>query len=39
VLLAHIEDLIRMKRASGCTKDLAAIPYLQALKDELDGGR
>jgi hypothetical protein len=37
VLVASIEDLIRMKRASGRTKDLLAVEELGALRDELDG--
>ena len=37
VLVAAIDDLIRMKRASGRTKDLLAVEELGALRDELDG--
>ena len=37
VLVATVEDLIRMKRASGRTKDLLAVEELGALRDELDG--
>lgn len=37
VLVATIDDLIRMKRASGRTKDLLAVEELGALRDELDG--
>jgi hypothetical protein len=36
VLVASIEDLIRMKRAAGRPKDLLAIEELGALRDELD---
>jgi hypothetical protein len=36
VLVASIDDLIRMKRASGRTKDLLAVEELGALRDELD---
>jgi hypothetical protein len=36
VLVATVEDLIRMKRASGRTKDLLAIEELGVLRDELD---
>jgi hypothetical protein len=39
VLVASIDDLIRMKRASGRTKDLLAVEELGALRDELDGIR
>jgi len=35
VLVASIEDLIRMKRAAGRPKDLLAIEELGALRDEL----
>lgn len=38
VRVAHVDDLIRMKRAAGRPKDLAALPHLQALRDELDAG-
>lgn len=38
VQVAHVDDLIRMKRAAGRPKDLAALPHLQALRDELDAG-
>lgn len=36
VLVAAIDDLIRMKRAAGRPKDLLAIEELVALRDELD---
>ena len=35
VLVASVDDLIRMKRAAGRTKDLLAIEELGALRDEL----
>jgi hypothetical protein len=35
VLVASIEDLIRMKRAAGRRKDLLAVEELGALRDEL----
>jgi hypothetical protein len=38
VLVAHIEDLIRMKRAAGRPKDLLAVEELGALRDELGPG-
>jgi hypothetical protein len=37
VLVASIEDLIRMKRAAGRPKDLLALEELGALRDELSG--
>ena len=36
VMVASIDDLIRMKRAAGRTKDLLAVEELGALRDELD---
>ena len=36
VQVASIDDLIRMKRAAGRTKDHLALTVLQALRDELD---
>ena len=36
VLVAHIDDLIRMKRAAGRPKDLLAVEELGALRDEID---
>ncbi len=36
VLVASLDDLIRMKRAAGRPKDLLAIEELGALRDELD---
>ncbi|HUG98583.1 MAG TPA: hypothetical protein VMQ83_05375 [Gammaproteobacteria bacterium] len=38
VLVASIDDLIRMKRAAGRPKDLLAVEELGALRDELDQG-
>jgi hypothetical protein len=41
VLVAAVDDLIRMKRAAGRPKDLLVVEELGALRDELDrrGGR
>jgi hypothetical protein len=39
VLVADIDDLIRMKRAAGRAKDLLAVEELGALRDEIDQGR
>jgi hypothetical protein len=36
VLVASLDDLIRMKRAAGRPKDLLAVEELGALRDELD---
>lgn len=36
VRVASLDDLIRMKRASGRTKDLLHIEHLSALRDEID---
>jgi hypothetical protein len=36
IRVASIDDLIRMKRAAGRTKDLLALEHLGALRDELD---
>lgn len=36
VLVADIEDLIRMKRAAGRPKDLLALEELGALREEMD---
>jgi len=36
VLIAAVEDLIRMKRAAGRPKDLLALEELGALREELD---
>jgi hypothetical protein len=38
VLVASVEDLIRMKRAAGRPKDLLAVEELGALRDELASG-
>ncbi len=38
VLVAHVDDLIRMKRAAGRPKDLLAVEELGALRDQLDAG-
>jgi hypothetical protein len=37
VLVASLEDLIRMKRAAGRAKDLIAAENLGALREEIDG--
>jgi hypothetical protein len=37
VLVASVDDLIRMKRAAGRPKDLLALEELGALRDELSG--
>ncbi len=37
VLVADIEDLIRMKRAAGRPRDLVALEHLGALRDMIDG--
>ena len=37
VLVASLEDLIRMKRAAGRPKDMLALEELGALRDEIDG--
>lgn len=39
VLVAGIDDLIRMKRAAGQPKDMRAVEELGALREELDAGR
>ena len=39
VLVASVDDLIRMKRAAGRPKDLLAAEELGALREELDQGR
>lgn len=39
VLVAGIDDLIRMKRAAGRPKDLRAVEELGALREELDAKR
>lgn len=36
VLVASVDDLIRMKRAAGRPKDLLAVEELAALREELD---
>lgn len=35
--VAALDDVITSKRAAGRTKDLAALPYLEALADEVTG--
>jgi hypothetical protein len=37
VLVASIDDLIRMKRAAGRAKDLIEVEVLAALRDEIEG--
>lgn len=37
IRVASIEDLIRMKRAAGRTKDRIALEWLSALRDEAEG--
>ena len=39
IRVASIDDLIRMKRASGRTKDLLHIEHLEALREEIDAFR
>jgi hypothetical protein len=39
VLVASIDDLIRMKRAAGRPKDLIEVEVLGALRDEIDEAR
>lgn len=36
VMVASIEDLVRMKRAAGHPKDLLAVEILSALREERD---
>jgi hypothetical protein len=38
VLVASIDDLIRMKRAAGRPKDLIEVEVLAAVRDEIEGG-
>jgi hypothetical protein len=38
VRVASVDDLIRMKRAAGRPKDLIAVEWLGALRDELEDG-
>jgi hypothetical protein len=38
IRVASLEDLMRMKRAAGRTKDKIALEWLGALRDELDEG-
>ena len=38
VLVASVDDLIRMKRAAGRPKDLIEVEVLGALRDEIDAG-
>jgi hypothetical protein len=37
VRVSSLDDLIRMKKAAGRPKDLIAVEWLSALRDELDG--
>jgi hypothetical protein len=37
-LVAALDDVIAAKRAAGRTKDLASLPHLEALRDELGQG-
>ena len=37
IRVASLNDLIRMKRASGRPKDLIAVEWLSAVRDELEG--
>lgn len=37
IRVASLDDLIRMKRASGRPKDLIAVEWLSAVRDELEG--
>jgi hypothetical protein len=39
VLVAALDDIIRSKRAANRAKDKAALPYLEALADEIARGR
>lgn len=39
VLVAALDDIIASKRAAGRPKDRAALPYLEALADEIARGR
>ena len=36
IRIATLNDIIDSKRAAGRTKDIAALPYLESLRDELD---
>jgi hypothetical protein len=38
IRVAGVEDLMRMKRAAGRPKDLIALEWLSAVRDELEGG-
>ncbi len=38
IRVASLDDLIRMKRASGRPKDLIAVEWLSAIRDEIEGG-
>ncbi len=35
MLVASVDDLIRMKRASARTKDIAQLAHLEALREEI----
>jgi hypothetical protein len=39
ILVAGVDDLIRMKSASGRTKDIVHLEHLEALRDEIDRAR
>jgi hypothetical protein len=39
ILVAGVDDLIRMKSASGRTKDMVHLEHLEALRDEIDRAR
>lgn len=39
LLVCALEDLIRMKRAAGRPKDIGALPYLEALQEEIEARR
>ena len=38
IRVASVDDLIRMKRAAGRPKDLIALEWLSAVRDEVEGG-
>jgi len=37
IRIASLDDVIESKRAAGRAKDTSALPYLESLRDELDG--